>query len=294
MRAVVATAGGRQIALRAADSRSAEATSIESLAIDFRKQLAAAEMQSDEGVQRLVCVVPGGLDAQERAMYTQAALLAGARDVAVLDLESVAAEAVVSGGTALLIEAHDDRTAITVVDRSESEARCLETTQVWSLKGLRSIFAAQLFPEGLPPEGAPFAEEATQRWLRSENRSAGWFIMMPSSDGEPGAAFLPTSFIDAAEETLCRCFFDSLVALGVERSRVQRILVTGSWASPLAGALSGRFPGAQLKAGPSIELDAALRQLPPRADAPKHCLSADICATSNSGGAAELPFRHTS
>jgi hypothetical protein len=278
-----------------APDESSEWSDRDVVALLLRRFITAGELQSGESMQRVVCIVPSGLDAERRSLCVQAGLLAGAQTVETLSavdvLRSAGTRRGVSGFVAL-VDACDDVTRLTLLDMGRDEAPALISllSPTWSRSALPELLAERLGSAAshngeFAPEQQRLRTEAAhtlaRSWVAGRDVSHGQTVSVPVAEGVPFTLFAPASTFAQLESSLARDIGEALVAQRVQLPEVKLLLVTGSWRRPMANVLRALFAGAAVVSDRGLEFDGALRLAPPTTRTARHVLSSDILASAD-------------
>jgi hypothetical protein len=278
-----------------APEESSEWSDRDVVALLLRRFITAGELQSGESMQRVVCIVPSGLDAERRSQCVQAGLLAGAQTVETLSavdfLRSAGARRGATGFVAL-VDACDDVTRVTLLDMGRDEAPALISllSPAWSRNALPELLAERLGSAAahngeFAPEQQHLRAEAAhtlaRSWVAGRDVSHGQTVAVPVAEGEPFTLFAPASTFAQLESSLARDIAEALVAQRVQPQDVKLLLVTGSWRRPMANVLRALFAGAAVVSDRGLEFDGALRLAPPTTRTARHVLSSDILASAD-------------
>jgi hypothetical protein len=242
------------------------------LAATLRRLLSAAETQSGEPIQRVVCVVSGDADDETRSECAQAALLAGAQIVEIL----------AASGADALLEGWDDRTRLTLTE--SGNARSADLSATLSRTVLRALFRQSI---GLAPDArdahAAAADMLFDTWASGKDVARGMSVTLAAARGAPVAAYAPASVFAALDSALRERLAAALTAHGAVLATIAAFDVSGSWTQPLGRALRA-LAGANttVRDERGVELDRAIRAAPPQARATKPTLGSDVFATPES------------
>jgi hypothetical protein len=244
----------------------------------LRKLLGAAETQCGEPIQRLVCVVPGTLDADGHAACAQAALLAGAFMIELLTPDRALFTTGESDGSHAIVEGWDDGARLTV---NGTPPRTIDLTATLSRDGLRELFRREI---GLATEfdaiRTAVADRFFDAWIAGRELAHGMTITLPIARGAPLCAHVPASAFTALDDALRTRLRDAFAANGIDLGAVRAIDVLGSWTKPLAAALRALSPGATVRDDRGLELDGAIRVAPPQARSARATLGVDVYASA--------------
>lgn len=265
------------------------------VALLLRRFITAGEVQTGESMQRVVCIVPSGLDAERRSLCVQAGLLAGAQTVDTLSavdvLRSAGARRGVAGIVAL-VDACDDVTRLTLLDTRRDDAAALISllSPTWSRSALPDLLAERLGAAGahngeFDPEQQRLRAEAAhtlaRSWVAGRDVSHGQTVSVPVTEGVPFTLFAPASTFAQLEASLAGDIVAALAAQRVQPADVKLLLVTGSWRRPMANVLRALFAGAAVVSDRGLEFDGALRLAPPTTRTARQVLSSDILAMAD-------------
>ncbi|HEY0613834.1 MAG TPA: hypothetical protein VGC96_04295 [Candidatus Elarobacter sp.] len=257
------------------------------LAILVRRLITAAETQAGEPMQRIVAVVPATLTAAERAECTQALLLAGAQRVDLLTADAALGGAPAeAGATRIIVEAWDDVTRVTVA-AADAEPRVADVTAALSRETVREMFRRAI---GLRTEfdaaRTAIADQLFGAWIAARDAGRAMTASVPVAHGAPVTATVPAAALAGVDDALRERLRELFAANGADPARAFAIDVLGSWTRPVARALRA------LAAAPNVvrddrglELDGAIRVLPPQARSARAALTSDVFAVAESARA---------
>ena len=270
------------------------------LALVLRRFITAAETQSGEPMQRLVCILPVALIDERRALCVQAGLLAGAQAVDTLSAEDIlrsAGERRNVSGIIALVEASEDGTRLTVIDtrRSDEPPSVVQLGSGWSRTALPELLAERLGAVtaqngSADPEQQRLRSEAAwalaRSWVGGQDVTHGLPVAVAVAQGEPFTIFAPATVFKDLETRLAREILEALGVYRVEPQHVRLALVTGTGRRPMAQLLRALFSGATVLEERGLEFAGALRLAPPAPRRARHVLSSDIAATADQRSAA--------
>jgi len=257
------------------------------LAVVLRRLIAAAELQSGESIQRVVLVVAAMMAGEVQAQVLRAGLLAGAQNVELVSLDRIVSSGEGRGDAAndvaAIVEAWDDLTRLTVVDRSTAPARTRvsDLSATVSRQRVKALLLERAGASGGPASqlDTEIADQVFTVWASGRDVSRGHTITRAARRSAPVTVHVPGSTfarLDAAlRERLERCLRDH----GIEPHRIGSVDVIGSWTRPIAQALRALVPKqVRVRDERGAELDAGIRLVPPQARAARPSLSSEILA----------------
>lgn len=243
------------------------------LAAVLRRLVNAAENQSGESIQRIVCVVPPDAGDEARSMCVQAALLAGAQ----------LADAVAPSGSDVLLEAWDDSTRLTLGSHG-SAARTVDLSATLARAAFRSLFRQRVgLPDGASEAQVSAVDALFDAWATGKDVGRGMTTTLPAARGAPVVAHATAAVFGALDAALRDRLRRAFEAQQADLATITSFDVAGSWTVPFARAIRAMAGSdAAVHDGRGVDFDRAIAACPPRVRAEKPVLRSDVFAMSES------------